>query len=861
MVDLDDLLDHLEEADNQDNIAAASSLQSSSAGAATDSNHPHHDNHNGSDADCPANHVSMSCDALSDPIVNPALNPTTKTGNGSVIHMSGLRNVPLNLDGKDSKFYSSNRPKFSFESPGPTSDRPAVREDRRTNDIRFPDATDFNSNHDHNPLNSSVNQVNGDKDDDRHEELSLSKPSPGLEPHDLDTSAAISLPSSSSSCDKPVSSLRNLCKNMLDQPNEPQLVASDTKPPSGHSEESLSPEVDQKKMESVRNEIMKLFDDEKSFLIPNEMIKQKILEDIISGNNFMISDDVKDQVTQDQMEVQKDSSSEDGEKMTVQQFLLSSVNEPLTDEEETVLPILEDSMATCQATPAPVSEPSNSCSNLPPQKPPRTFVSQEPDPEASSSLEKPIRPSSLAIPKDTNGPIYDLGPVEDDEVICGTCDVSPPVESTALLSDISTPLQVSSTSDDVVRVGIYKPFWIPDSEAIFCMQCAVKFSMIRRKHHCRGCGKVLCAECSGFKAKLAYMDYQQARVCAICYRLLTTDSRLGAVGGQLEIGPEGNIRSPIDAMEAVAAFVPVGVLKKPTVGSERTEPKKSVVFSDGIRPGIDLDDPEMIHDGLNDAAEATCQPDGNQNSSPNKLAPLNIAKAKGASSCPKRLKSPPVESSPSGVKKHHRRHRLMIEDVFGPLPHVICADEKLTAEPSIETLMTQLKDGTTITFYLMRNLHVSLRLVKLDCCTKDSMEAWSFCSKGLAAVGQDEILVILQKIEEDEFCLPRDVFRLISNVYDSAARGSVYSDMSHVLFPEGLFNSNEYNGFLFIRGTLQCLSKVEVPPAPFLIGLLIQRNEVPWAKVFPLRLLLRLGAEYNCLYHVFYVSKCSNDHF
>ncbi|GLD56788.1 zinc finger FYVE domain-containing protein 16-like isoform X2 [Lates japonicus] len=40
-------------------------------------------------------------------------------------------------------------------------------------------------------------------------------------------------------------------------------------------------------------------------------------------------------------------------------------------------------------------------------------------------------------------------------------------------------------------------------------------------------------------------------------------------------------------------------------------------------------------------------------------------------------------------------------------------------------------------------------------------------------------------------------------------------------------------------------SKPQRPPQPFLFGLLIQKLEVPWAKVFPLRLLLRLGAEYS----------------
>lgn len=38
-----------------------------------------------------------------------------------------------------------------------------------------------------------------------------------------------------------------------------------------------------------------------------------------------------------------------------------------------------------------------------------------------------------------------------------------------------------------------------------------------------------------------------------------------------------------------------------------------------------------------------------------------------------------------------------------------------------------------------------------------------------------------------------------------------------------LLGSREHAGFLFIRQTLQCLQKIILPPAPFLIGLLVHR--------------------------------------
>ncbi|CAB1438244.1 unnamed protein product [Pleuronectes platessa] len=50
---------------------------------------------------------------------------------------------------------------------------------------------------------------------------------------------------------------------------------------------------------------------------------------------------------------------------------------------------------------------------------------------------------------------------------------------------------------------------------------------------------------------------------------------------------------------------------------------------------------------------------------------------------------------------------------------------------------------------------------------------------------------------------------------------------------------------VFFSHSCQPLDGLTLPSQPFLFGLLIQKLEVPWAKVFPLRLLLRLGAKYS----------------
>ena len=41
------------------------------------------------------------------------------------------------------------------------------------------------------------------------------------------------------------------------------------------------------------------------------------------------------------------------------------------------------------------------------------------------------------------------------------------------------------------RVGTRAPVWIPDARVSMCMLCQEQFRLAFRRHHCRGCGKVL----------------------------------------------------------------------------------------------------------------------------------------------------------------------------------------------------------------------------------------------------------------------------------------------------------------------------------------------------------------------------------
>jgi hypothetical protein len=88
--------------------------------------------------------------------------------------------------------------------------------------------------------------------------------------------------------------------------------------------------------------------------------------------------------------------------------------------------------------------------------------------------------------------------------------------------------------------GEMRCLWVPDSSAMRCMQagCDRRFTVRRRRHHCRVCGLVFCDGHSKHRATLpeafGYSAQKTRRVCDSCFEMLA----------------EGRMQSPREALEA-----------------------------------------------------------------------------------------------------------------------------------------------------------------------------------------------------------------------------------------------------------------------------------------------------------------------
>ena len=239
--------------------------------------------------------------------------------------------------------------------------------------------------------------------------------------------------------------------------------------------------------------------------------------------------------------------------------------------------------------------------------------------------------------------------------------------------EVSRPENASAESGSRRRtsVGDVAPLWVPDSEASTCMKCGLKFNLVKRRHHCRGCGKVFCNSCCSQKHVLGYIDDgKPSRVCDDCKNALReAEAAAAAVSSPTRNPPAGVLKkNSVDqgspsAAAAAAAATP----------SEN----KQVMFSDGVRPGGDL-----------------TELDGPTSSSPTKRS---SSRKKGSKSRSRNAVIPHEEAGAG---------RSLLPENQAELPAIWGSPGKTSDEIS-----KILERGDTVSFIVNNNLLVRVKLV------------------------------------------------------------------------------------------------------------------------------------------------------
>lgn len=89
----------------------------------------------------------------------------------------------------------------------------------------------------------------------------------------------------------------------------------------------------------------------------------------------------------------------------------------------------------------------------------------------------------------------------------------------AKLEGVELPTTMASVkpSAKLARPAARQSRWTPDSDAQTCELCRVSFTLLRRRHHCRRCGRCVCAECSPPESwRPTAESSQPLRTCKLC---------------------------------------------------------------------------------------------------------------------------------------------------------------------------------------------------------------------------------------------------------------------------------------------------------------------------------------------------------
>ncbi|CAF0781505.1 unnamed protein product [Adineta ricciae] len=236
-----------------------------------------------------------------------------------------------------------------------------------------------------------------------------------------------------------------------------------------------------------------------------------------------------------------------------------------------------------------------------------------------------------------------------------------------------------------------------------------------------------------------------------------------------------------------------------SVGRQGSEHKKSVTFDDGIKPGDQVPTSTV-------AAAAT-------------VATNNILSAH---------KTRTNENDPNQA--------------------TLFKSETLTSE-ELEDRIRRLTDENEppVEFRIHSNLMVMSKIVdNFDCyLTRNTKRCWIFSTRGLCTIAQDELIFIFDDNLTDANELISDILNHIHQIYEDATRGSFVRHLGLSLSSKSstFLTSSTTAGFLYFADSTVSYSLF--PDAPYLFGILIDRLELPTAQCFPLRLLLRLGYEYQ----------------
>ena len=91
---------------------------------------------------------------------------------------------------------------------------------------------------------------------------------------------------------------------------------------------------------------------------------------------------------------------------------------------------------------------------------------------------------------------------------------------------VENELTAKSNADGLTDKERRRPQWVPDSDVKNCMHCGLRFTMIKRRHHCRKCGHCVCNKCAPADNTRPIPEMGYMRDVRLCLRCFCPPSRV-----------------------------------------------------------------------------------------------------------------------------------------------------------------------------------------------------------------------------------------------------------------------------------------------------------------------------------------------
>ena len=147
---------------------------------------------------------------------------------------------------------------------------------------------------------------------------------------------------------------------------------------------------------------------------------------------------------------------------------------------------------------------------------------------------------------------------------------------------LSAASSVSTRAASSDAADVIAPIWVSDGKVDGCAVCQASFTFFNRRHHCRKCGDIVCAEHSKSKEILPHIHKtQKQRICDNCMKV-KSNSRLsfrsegGEISSKSHIGSSSSVATNGDQSHSAEGSAP-GAPVSSNISSPTSPPRSEVL--------------------------------------------------------------------------------------------------------------------------------------------------------------------------------------------------------------------------------------------------------------------------------------------